>query len=578
MKKVVSLTMATLMLGSMSFGLAGCNKKFADHDNALEIYVCTGGYGNEWLEKALTAFGEKSAIKEKYPKFEYEIVANSEAAFGQNQVLSGGTSCDLMFIGTFSLDTALQEYKKGQGYLENLNSVFESKIPDYVNGGYEKNAEGVEWTYAEKMKAANPSNYYDLALYDDNGDIQHYASAYRESKYGIIYNKTFIDNYGYKDATTDETILPRTTDELLAFSKSLATKKDASGNAVTPFVYSAKTLYWPAVQRTFWGQYEGAEGYDYYFQGLWENENGEYERNVNVVNNVGILKSWQVLEKLIDYRTGLIHNESAALDFTMAQSYLISGKGLMQANGDWVAQEMKGFEGQQGADAEIRMMEDPIISDLAKDKLQSVETDEEFSAVIGAIRAGLTDLSGEYNIPDYSGTTATWKSVAYNVSQEDYDRIVEANNVYYNGPRIAPMVIPSYATAKNLAKDFMLYIASDEFIGQYMKTTGGASSAFYYDLEQKDPITYQNLYPMQKDKLTQIKGKKSLLAFESSRHPLCMKTSWGATTLTNAEIYFAVKNSDSAKTAQQLFDESVRGYTKDNNAAWYALLQMAGLS
>lgn len=592
--KKTSLAMATFMFGASIVAMAGCKKSFADHENALEVYVCSQGTGHEWLEKALEEFGKKPEIQKKYPNYVYKLSYNDESEFGQQQVLSGATSLDLVFASGYSPTTAKNKYKGDQGYLENLTDLYNMKIPDYINGGYEKDENGNELTYYQKLSKGLDVDT-DVAM-TENGTKQYYYAVHPGAhKYGIVYNKTIIDQYGYKDEATGETILPRTTDELIAFANSLANKKDEKGNKVKPFVYSAETLYWISLYRIFWAQYEGADEYANYFRGYWKNEDDQYELNVNVLDAQGKWEAMKVMENLLDAPKGLVHGESTALDFTMAQSYLINGKGLMQANGSWFSYEMRSLEGQEGMDKEVRMMDDPIISALATgsrvdtgkgidDQCPSIETDEELSALIGAIRSGATTLSGTYKVPVYPTTAdgiATWKEVAYEVTQADYDRIVYANSYYYSGEKCAPILIPSYATAKELAKDFILYTATDEFLAQYIETTDGGVVGCGYNAQEKIPDKYNSFYPLSRDAWSQVKGKKNLLKFFSADFPLVYSGSFGGTSYF-PEINFTnpatPAGQSSRDTTESYRKVQLERYTKDNNEEWNLMLRMAGLS
>lgn len=591
--KVVSLTMASLMLGSTMLAATGCNKQFADHDNALEVYVCSQGMGHEWLKKALEEFGKKPEIQEKYPDFEYKLSYNDESEFGQQQVLSGATTLDLVFGSGYSPTTAKNKFKGDQGYLENLTEMYNRKIPDYVNGGYEKDETGKELTYYDKLSESVDVDE-NIAMTVNGTKQYYYACGPASHKYGIVYNKTFIDNYGYKDEATGETILPRTTDELIAFANSLALKKDDKGKQVVPFVYSAQTLYWISMYRLFWAQYEGADEYANYFRGYWKNEDEQYELSVNVIDTQGKWEAMKVMENLLDEPNGLVHGESTALDFTMAQAYLINGKGLMQANGSWLSYEMRSIEGQEGVDSEVRMMEDPIISALAtgsrvdtgkvaEDQCPSIETDEELSALIGAMRSGSTALSGTYKVPVYPTTAdgkASWKEVAYEVTQEDYDRIAYANSYFYTGERIGPVMVPSYATAKELAKDFILYTATDEFLAQFTETTGGAVAGYGFNAQEKIPEKYNDFYPLSKDAWKQVQGKQKLLQFFSADFPLVYNGSFGGSSYF-PEINFTnpakPAGKDGRDTTESYRAEQILKYTKNDNETWNLMLQMAGL-
>ncbi len=580
--RIVSLVMASVMLSGTVATMAACGgKKFGDTEQSFEVYALKTGHGVEWVEKALEAFSEKAEIKEKYPDLQYKLTTNSESGFGATQVMSGGTSIDLVLAGgSYSPANILKEYKKGQLYLENLQDVYESKIPNY-NGGYEKNADGEEWTYAEKMRAANPTLHDSLAVEDANGELVHYTSVTSNGKLGIVYNKTKMDEYGYKDATTGETILPRTTNELVALADSIKNKnKDKKDTEkYYAFISSGETSYWAqGISKTFWAQYSGYDGYDNYFQGLWMNANGEYEVNVNVVDDQGKRESLRVVDKIMNYRNGYIHPDSAALGFTRAQALLLDGTALMQANGDWVAEELEYLRdddtAEEAVNNEIRFMEDPLISALGT-TLESIENDEEYSAVIGAIRAGQTALQGSYKVPDYSGASAAWKTVNYDVTQTDYDRIVEATLLYSGGTTAGDVVIPSYAKAKAIAKDFLLYLASDEFLKMYMEVTGGAGVPFYYDVQTNAPEMYDSFNPIQQDRIKMVDGKKTLAPILTANYKLVYLGGFANSTAHDMETYFYTKNDDQYKSADKICDDTVDNYTKNDNANWKYMLEQA---
>ena len=563
-KKLLSLALAAALVSGTAFGATSCSKKFADDDNALEIYVAKLGYGDEWLQKAAKRFAEFDYVKETYPNFQYKIFANDEYTFGQEQVKSGATTYDLLFCSSFSLSTVEVAGPNGEkSVLEDLTSLFNSKIPDYANGGYEKNDAGEEWTYGEKLKKNNPGKFAGLAYKEDeNGETVdiYYYSAYDNSKYGILYNKTIMKEKGYLTEENGEVKgLPRTTQELY----DLAQKIKSGGDMA--FISSADTGYWMRIQNLWWAQYEGAEAFEHYFDAEYKNDEGEWVQGVECLNSQGRLKAAQTVEKLLWYPSGMIYNESAALDFTTAQAYLITGKGLMQANGDWFDSEMAEIRKQEGGDKEIGMMPDPILSDIIEvvpDR--SIENDAELSALVGAIRNGSTELSG------------TFEGQAYSVTQADYDYIAAACNLYNSGEQVSPVVIPSYASAKKLAKDFMLYLASDEFLHQYCKTLNGCSPAFYYDVKTKDPALFESFSDMQKERINYIKGKSSIYAFKTSNKPLVYRTSYAGLAEGFEEGYFA-KNPGDRKTAKQAIEAQIKTYTENTNEMWNLLFISAGL-
>ncbi len=563
-KKIVSLAMASV-LGASVLTAAGCNKKKIEGDNALEVYVCALGNGREWLDKALEVFAEKDEIKEKYPNFEYDVLANSEYNYGQEQIRSGVTTFDLLFTSQFSPATVEQQLD-GKSILEDLTDVYNGKIPDF-NGGYEKNDDGEEWTYAEKMKKADPNRFATIGFeQESNGEYEthYYYTLGGAGFYGILYNKDKMIEYGYLTEDSDGNVqgLPRTTEEMKAFAQKI---KDGGH---IPFIAAKDTGYWTRVQNLWWAQYEGAEAYDRYFQGQYKNDEGEWERGVEVLSKAkGRYLANAITEYLLHYENGFIHKESSALQFTAAQTKLIQGDGLMQANGAWFDQEMKDVASQEGADAEIRMMPSLIISEIVEvvpdDSIKGENgktADEELSALVRALDVGSTALKGE----------------GYEVTQKDFDRVKEAYNLYNPGEAFSPIAIPSYSDAKDLAKDFIRFMATDEFARIYMEKTGGNSSAFYYDVESKDPALYETFSGMQKDRLQYVKGKSSILPYKTCNYPIVYRTGY-ADLGKGFELKYFSENKKDRKSSKDCIDEQIAEYTRNNNEMWNTLLSQAGL-
>ncbi len=552
-KRMLSLAMAgVLSIGTLT--TAGCGKEKIEGNNALEIYLCELGNGRDWLDNALAAFAEKQYVKDKYPNFQYDVSADSEYTKGQAEVLSGTTTFDLLFASTFSPQTVETQGKDGKpSILEEITDVYNGKIPDF-NGGYEKNADGEEWTFAEKMRKEDPNRFNSLGFKDNEGETHYYYTTAGSNLYGILYNKTKLIEYGYLTEDADGNVqgLPRTTDELKAFAEKI------KNGGRTPFVAAKDTGYWTRVQNLWWAQYEGAEAYDRYFQGMYENDEGEWKRDVEVLSKTqGRLLANQVTESLLWYDNGLIHKDSAIFNFTQAQTKLLLGEGLMQANGTWFDTEMKEIAAEAGNNTEIRLMTTPMLSDIIKvvpDK--SIDDDKELSSVVAALESGATSLEG--------------------VTQKDFDRVKEAYSIYNLGEAFSPVLIPSYSDATELAKDFVRFLATDEFARIFMQATGGSSSSFYYDVETADPALYNSFSAMQKDRIKIMKGKSSILQYKTSNYPIVYRTSYSDFGK-GYELYYMLAAKNDRKHAADLIAAQIEDYTRNDNQKWNMLLTQAGL-
>ena len=561
-KKSVSLMLAGLLCAS---GLASCTpKEKISGANSLEVYACSLGYGHEWLEKALKAFSEKQYVKDTYPDFKYSLQTNDEYAYGQSQVLSKATTLDLVFTSTFSPSTVEVAGKDGKkSVLEDVTDVFNGKIMDFNTGKNETDENGKEWTYAEKLERGNPgilnSISYEVETSDGDYEDRYYYTGGGSSMYGILYNKTKLVEYGFLTEENGQVKgLPRTTKELKEFAVAIANK------GYMPFVAAKDTGYWTRVQNVWWAQYEGAEAFDMYFQGQYYNSDlqawrGGIEDPSVLTKTKGRLIANQTTESLLKYdnEPRLIHDESSALDFTTAQAYLISGKGLMQANGTWFDLEMKSLQGQEGADAEIRLMPGLMVSEIIEVVPdESIADDAELRLLVDAIASGATSFDG--------------------VTQNDFNRVKEAYNLYNKGESMSPTIIPSYSDAIPLAKDFLRYMATDEFCRQYFETTGGASSAMYYDVEEKAPELYATFSPMNKDRLTFLEGKTAILQYKTINYPLVYRTGY-AELGKGFELKYMSKNANDRKSAADCIAEQISYYTSNNNSMWKNLFKMANL-
>ena len=532
MKKIVSLLLSFAVLFS---GAAACGKRIANDDQTLEIYVANFGYGIDWLEPIIDGFLEQDWVKEKYPNLKIpDPQQNSTDSFALDRVLSGPTNTTDLFFGIRTINPSLsQEYANGERYFENLDELYETTVP------------GENITFGAKMD----ENFYKMSTFTDvDGSTRHYVMPWVTGMQGMLYNATRFSELGIE--------VPLTTDQLLN-----ETCPDIKAAGEMPFVFSSSAGYWTCtVFLIWWAQYEGAENYANYYQGLVPTDiEGEYIQSSDVVKQTGRLRSLEVIENLISSKnTGdrdFTHENVNTLDFGQSQARFLLGQGLMMPNGDWFETEMR-ETASEGITDTFTFMQTPVISSIIeKCPDRSVADDAELRALIRAIDNNSENLSGE----------------GYEVTQADYDKVAEARRLVLPvGNHVA--YIPSYATAKEAAKDFLLYMATDEANNAYIRATYGASMPFTYDVKTKDPELYTSLSALHKDRMA-IAENGIYMMNENTFKMAYFGNLYRFSSLTTCETRFTTNNPDEYLSAQDIYQQEIDWWTPTR---WQNALVNAG--
>ena len=136
---------------------------------------------------------------------------------------------------------------------------------------------------------------------------------------------------------------------------------------------------------------------------------------------------------------------------------------------------------QQGLDYDIRMLRTPVMSSIVETLENKEMTDETLSAVITAVDEGKTSFDG--------------------VSAADFAKIREARSIVYSVGSAHVSAIPAYAAGKDVAMDFLRFMATDVANESYIRSTGGASLPVKYNVIEKNPELYASLSTLQKSRL-----------------------------------------------------------------------------
>lgn len=543
-KRLLVISFA-FVLGLNVTAFTGC-KKVADDDQTLEIFIENYGYGYNWLNAQIDLFKKQDWVKSKYPNLNIpDIAYNSEDGYAASRITAGKTANTVDLF--FSVASAASYYGKadntGSLYFEDLTDLYESTVPN----------EGV--TYKEKLLDDIAEMQY---MEKFGGGKTYYAVPWVDGWMGIMYNKTLVENY-----LGENYQMPRTTNEFVQMTTDIKTKevKSGAGKKSSPFITSSKVSYWTEIFVTWWAQYEGINGYNNFWNGV--NELGE--RSSEIFSQKGRLRSLEVLQTLISADANNNHTEVNTMEFTSAQARFLLGEGVMMPNGDWFENEMRETEAENPYDYDITFMRVPLISSIVE-KLEyrngsEYMSDATLATLVDAIDAGKT----------YSEAT----DLVSGLSQADWNKLNEARKTIY---RIKghEAFIPSYATAKALAKDFLLFLATDEACESFIKVTNGCGVPFEYDIKEENPTLYASLPMMHKDRITIMDNSIKLKPLNAFRLVNYGGLNYFAKT-PMLDIVFTAKNADDRKTAQEIYDEDIKFYTESSGANWKSLLINAGV-
>ena len=543
MKKIINLVLA-IVIAFSCFVASGCGGKVNSSDpQALELFIYSAGYGHTWLEKILEEFKEEEWVKEKYPELTTSLKV-SELEAEASTLLQDETGKANPYEIIFG--QVLNKYMGKNGKVEDLTEkVYNTLVP------------GESVYYKDKMLQSARKSNIDPSV-EQGQDPIYYTASYASGMTGMIYNADRLSAMGFS--------VPNTTDELVNIMKTIK-ERNSSANKLSGYTktYSMVTYtvstYVNYLFYTWWAQYQGSEEFANFFKG-YDSEMNSY--GPTVLAQQGRLKSLEVVEQIMSKDNGytLIEEDTSRFAYRAAQGKIITGNAVFMANGDWFDNEMRGTVLNEET---VKLMRTPIVSKIIE-KTPSIANDAELSALITAIDAGVTAIDGN----------------GYSVTQEDYDTILKARVcVYTIGPG-HNAVVPKIAAGKEVAYDFLRYLATDKANEIYIRETKGASLPFEYDVTVKNPELLNSLTPMQKGRLEYFNGYNieiDLLPAPNS-FPLVLYGGFGAMSAygnPGAVFLEGFDKGSYVSGAQKLFMDDYKYWTEDEQTRFKSALNAAGL-
>ena len=439
-KKIVALALSVLSLMTCSFTACGGKKDGYDplNPDQIKLVLPNLGFGTDQFRAIAQAFENTHPGKTVF--LEETIV--SSALISQ---LEAGS-----FIGDVCMFTDDMLWKKWRsGIMTQLDDVVAS-IPD----GEEKTIEQkTDQTLIQSYKVSN-GHYYSVPWINEN-------SAY-------VYNETALNTLLGENAWE----LPKTTQELFTLCERI---KTAGGYGFAWNSDYFSTGVYPA-------QYSGAEAVLHYNQGEYWDETAQAWKLSDAENvqcftqNEGHLRAMKIIERIGKEYS---HNYCMNMTFINAQAtwagipFSDDNKlAVFMPNGDWAYNETKDYIDETGH--VVGYMQAPVISDIV-DTLsfyQHGETpfyslSEQDKTTYDTTLRGIIDY-----VEGDTETVPTYKGVA--VPEQDIERVKEARSLL-EGKSQGQAFIPSNSTKQALAKEFLVFMASDMAVAIYSQETNGLS-------------------------------------------------------------------------------------------------------
>ena len=548
MKRVLAVLLSIVCFG----GVAACKSRgTASNDpQGLDVYLYNAGYGYEWAEALLDAFENEPWVKEKYP--DLRVTFDMDEMSTRATELLGASAK----INKFDLIM-------GQGMEKALTP--DGKAADLTESVYASEVPGEGVLFKDKML----DSYVDAAAYnslDPTAEDRYFQVNYVGGMGGMIYNEDLLTELG-------ETV-PNTTDELVAIMQRVETwnqtEKPAERERIEPYVTYGVSSYAQYLFNTWWAQYQTVEEYNNFFNGIDSKTN---MRSPQIFKQEGLLRALEVLESYMYKDTGLtwVNSNTGREAYRETQNKVQLGTALFMANGDWVDNELRSLREQlmerDGHADTIKMMRTPVISSIIE-RLDSIPDDAALSAVVSAIDAGK------------SYETFKQENPSTPVTKEDYEGVYDARCVTYSVGPGHNAVIPDYAAGKEVAVDFLRFMATDKANEIFIEATNGASMPFKYNLQEKNPELYEKISPMQQGRLDYFASFETVVLPPMSSFPLVYygSLSYMASGSIMTDFTSGLKKEDQYESlAEQLWTREYTYWTENNNARWNTCLTTTGL-
>lgn len=442
-KKLLLLTMAGAIVAGMTACGSGDSGSNGNYDLTVKYY--SGAYGDEWIKLAAEEFGKEKGVN-------VQTVPSTDMDCGaENNLTAGKNLADLYICSSKRWQSWVQN-----GYIENLKSVYDSsvktskgdvKVSDYID------ADVVGRYYAERQVGTGDSYPWVMPFSAMPMSLAYNADVLKKIPHT---SSTAVSAESVDKSTNKWVAPPKNLTEWLALCDDINAYKSTDKHKYVPFGWSAlasQQVYY--FMFTWWAQYQGLETSNVAGQGsfydFWNFGNTSKTTLNQTFSSSGFDQKGIAVS--LDNFKKLVINEKT-------QSF----KNSLSAVNTLTTQELT-----RALYAE-RNEERPVIA---------------FASSFGESEARLTGVL-DSDSDGKQDSDIRFMSIPALDGHENEKYLYCANDDI--------MFVPSASAHKDLAKEFLLFLCSEDQLKKFTVRSGGGLRPFNYDAREinDDSLTKYN--------------------------------------------------------------------------------------